>query len=252
MTIHVIMGRVLWVGCVNVETSSSTKVPICIFALYAGTTRRGIREKNRNPLRGSRTQEGTFLSPETKGQPSYGKEIGLKYPLSSVQVRPARYVNKGTLLVELAPGGRKRLKFAETPPRVADCEHCKRINTETELIKYFEFVLNELAFKGFVGRYFLEYFSHGRRSRRSITLSQVFDVIPFNSVDKIRLPQSCLGLHQELRRTPSRLVKFLCEFPVKAVLGRDSPLMSINTHSTHSSSDPPEYLLLLPCLHTHN
>lgn len=41
------------------------------------------------------------------------------YPLSSVQVRPARYTSTGTLPVD-AFAGKNKLKFASRPPRAAD------------------------------------------------------------------------------------------------------------------------------------
>lgn len=53
-------------------------------------------------------------------QPAETQAMGT-HALSSVQVSPERYVRSGTLFPSDAFPGRKRLKFATSPPSASDC-----------------------------------------------------------------------------------------------------------------------------------
>jgi hypothetical protein len=67
MSIHVVMVAELWVGRVQVEASASAKVPIIIFTGDVSSSRRGVWEKDGDPLSGRWAEECAFLCSGQKG-----------------------------------------------------------------------------------------------------------------------------------------------------------------------------------------
>jgi hypothetical protein len=111
MGIHIIVLGICWVRCIQVEASSSAKIPVIIFTLDPSAPWRCVWEQDGYALFSGWTKESAFLGScnvwacQTVAPI---KDIATIYPLSSVQVSPARYTSIGTFS-HCACGGRYRL-----------------------------------------------------------------------------------------------------------------------------------------------